>query len=112
MVACHTTVLAKKLKIYGSSPMNDKKDVIFVFISASMGVQAVPWNQMPTTNYITMQIVPAISTNEEAYECHVTGDSVNITGSSAAGVFYGVQTLITLREHPEGIPQVGPTCIQ
>jgi hexosaminidase len=43
-------------------------------------------------NAITLAI-GQVSDNPEAYQLKVTADGVSITGSTAAGVFYGIQTL-------------------
>ncbi len=47
----------------------------------------------PSRNVIRLDVSPSAIPGSEAYELRVTGDAVQITGGSPAGVFYGLQTL-------------------
>jgi hexosaminidase len=54
--------------------------------------KAVPAEQIG----LTLQIDPSHVSHRQGYELHIGSESINITGSDGAGVFYGVCTLIQL----------------
>ena len=67
--------------------------------------------QKPDTHFITLEtgdvtVGGKVSTVSESYRIEVDADtpSVRIVGRDKAGVFYGVQTLISLANDSRGIP--------
>ena len=67
--------------------------------------------ETPSNHYIIMEtgdviLAGATTTTPESYRIEVDGDkpSVRIVGRDKAGVFYGVQTLISLALDKRGIP--------
>ncbi len=49
----------------------------------------------PAGNYIALELDPTIS-NKEGYQLNVSAENIIIKGSTAHGVFYGIQTLLQL----------------
>lgn len=71
-------------------------DVLSQLIIRSTGVQAelVAADATPTTGAIALELTePAAAGDEEAYDLAITPDRVTLRAATAAGLFYGIQTL-------------------
>ena len=87
------------------------KDVhLFLFLAGKLGLQL---DHMSTFRQIHLkigevQIARVKSSSQEAYTLQVNADSqsIVITGQSRIGVFYGVQTLLSLSEPDGMVPHV------
>jgi len=65
-------------------------------IKASTGFDLAITEGVPSNGFISLEIDPQISNNEEAYTLVVAEGKVEIKGSSLKGVYYGMQSLLQL----------------
>ena len=75
-----------------------------------LNTEAVAESDTPSNRYILInmgQVDGVDINNTEAYELHVMPDIsvINITGSSSAGAFFGIQTLLSLHSYSSIIPK-------
>uniref|UniRef100_UPI0032163CD5 family 20 glycosylhydrolase n=1 Tax=uncultured Draconibacterium sp. TaxID=1573823 RepID=UPI0032163CD5 len=74
-------------------------EVITLFakkLKTSTGYELDVVNTNPRDNFINVVIETQQSANDEAYKLKVTSKSIEITGSTIKGIFYGLQTLLQL----------------
>ena len=65
-------------------------------IRQSTGYDLAIGKEEPSTNFISVHINSALEMGEEGYALSVTPEFIQLTGKSAQGVFYGLQTLMQL----------------
>lgn len=75
----------------GDEAMQRNAGFLADFIKEKTGI-VLATTDTPAANAITLAIGD-VSENNEGYKLAVSSDGINITGPSAAGVFYGIQTL-------------------
>lgn len=68
-------------------------------IANSLHISATPVADVQSKNAVVLRIVEQTEGSAEAYSLKVTPERVEITSPSAAGLFYGVQTLLQLSEN-------------
>ncbi|MBN2864321.1 MAG: family 20 glycosylhydrolase [Bacteroidales bacterium] len=65
------------------------------FIKDKYGIQTGLSEKIPGKNYILLSLTDTLK-NKEAYILKVKANSIEITGATGAGVFYGIQTLMQI----------------
>ncbi|MCU4156059.1 family 20 glycosylhydrolase [Carboxylicivirga sp. A043] len=79
---------------------NEETDSIITFFSdkikQSTGFELETAKEEPSNNFVSLNINTALPGGKEAYALSVTKDFVYISGGSAQGLFYGLQTLLQL----------------
>ncbi|KQR70597.1 beta-N-acetylhexosaminidase [Pedobacter sp. Leaf176] len=65
-------------------------------------------NVIPTKNFVSLILNTKISEFDNAYALNTLDNGISITGTSGAGVFYGVQSLIQLLPASITIPLIVP----
>lgn len=75
-------------------------------VSARLGLLMVPSNVAPGRNFISLRIgsVPDLPTKAGSYSLEIGSASVVITGSDPSGVFYAVQSLLSLADSSSAAP--------
>ena len=53
-------------------------------------------------NSIILSVDPAVSSQKDGYELHISADGVTVKGATEAGVFYGIQTIYKALPVTEG----------
>lgn len=80
------------------------------FLAEKLGLNQVPSSVAPGKNIIVLQIgtVPDTPSSPEAYQIQINSTHVTVTGNSPSGVFYAVQSLLSLAEtQEEGLVFIG-----
>ncbi|WP_289054944.1 family 20 glycosylhydrolase [Carboxylicivirga marina] len=89
--------LSKSTKwIINHQDLRQVTDYFNTKINTSTGYKLEETIEEPSSNFISVNISPTLLGGDEAYALSVTKDFVHITGGSAQGVFYGLQTLLQL----------------
>lgn len=100
--------------VYSEGDESMKRNAAFLceYVNDATGLSLSSSTDAPAKGNISLVIDTTI-TNPEAYVLSVERGGVTITGSTAAGVFYGIQTLRkslpTLTEGAVGLPEVSIT---
>ncbi len=85
--------LDRNTVIYYSAPeLADEALLFSEYLLPLTGLQPQTTPVEPKRNYIGLEIDKDIA-NPEAYKIEIDGEDITIEGGSAAGVFYGIQTL-------------------
>ncbi|GAB3257584.1 family 20 glycosylhydrolase [Larkinella harenae] len=93
-----TLNLDKNVTIYCGKGLENEAKLLSQKLKTVTGVEFSLKDSAPTGKAISLQ-TGAISVNgiaKEAYKLGIDGNGVVITGSDAAGVFYGIQSLLAL----------------
>ncbi len=77
-------------RIVGSEALNNEGELLASMLSSATG-ESISFSSEGTGN-IALKLDDAIE-NEEGYEVNVAFDKIEISGKTAKGIFYGIQTL-------------------
>ena len=92
-----TTDAATKVAIVNAG--NEDKCRLEALVKERLGVSAAEEGNIPTANAIILKISESATDSDESYTIDISPKRVEITAPAAAGLFYGVQTLVQLNDN-------------
>ncbi|MDP4184854.1 MAG: family 20 glycosylhydrolase [Bacteroidota bacterium] len=78
-----------------ASELNGVVDFFGKKLEAAAGLKLKATAEKPAKNFIAVELDPSVK-NDEGYVLMVTPESITVKGSTAHGVFYGLQTVLQL----------------
>ncbi len=85
--------LQEKTIVYYENGLQREAQFLSEYVNDIMGYALKVLEYQGQPDGIVLQLVPKEFDQAEAYEINITPKQIHVTGSDAAGVFYGVQTL-------------------
>lgn len=88
----------------GNEKMQRNAEFLAEYLQQSAGIKPAVTTDAVENDAIRLKVESMDQSNKEAYRLEVDENGINITGTSEAGVFYGIQTLRKATPVGENIP--------